>query len=399
MIRRRFNKLTYLKNVEKLDAFPKVHEGYTIATTSGGTISILSFIIIIILVYSEVHYYGSSQLKFEYSVDQDIDSKLKINLDITVAMPCAMIGADILDVTNQNTKTFGKLEEEPTYFELSPRQRSHWDTMQKINSYIREEYHAIQELMWKDGYTNMLSGLPSSDSIPVGEPDACRLRGSLIVNKVSGNFHIIGGKHIPHPAGHAHLSAFLGDSDFNFSHRIEKFSFGDSIAGVFGPLEGDEKIASSNYHLYQYYIKVVPTELSNPPASQIAFQYSVTEQERPINHQAGSHGVPGIYFKYDMSFVKVKVSLEKHSLWRFLVRLCGIIGGVFATSGILNGFVKFIVELVTCRFVRNAARRSGKGHDLTTSLEHTKVPEATKIASLCVVPEDHLTKDINSFTL
>ncbi|GBN36665.1 hypothetical protein AVEN_42095-1, partial [Araneus ventricosus] len=54
---------------------------------------------------------------------------------------------------------------------------------------------------------------------------------------------------------------------------------------------------------------------------------------RPINHQSGSHGVPGIYFKYDMSFVKVKVTVEKHSTWRFLVRLCGIIGGVFATSG------------------------------------------------------------------
>lgn len=46
--------------------------------------------------------------------------------------------------------------------------------------------------------------------------------------------------------------------------------------------------------------------------------------------------MPGLYFKYDMSFVKVKVTVESHSLWRFLVRLCGIIGGVFATSGILQ---------------------------------------------------------------
>lgn len=72
-----------------------------------------------------------------------------------------MIGADILDVTNQNTELFGELEEEPVQFELTKPHRAQWETMQKINLYIREEYHAIQELIWKDGYTNILRGLPT----------------------------------------------------------------------------------------------------------------------------------------------------------------------------------------------------------------------------------------------
>lgn len=70
------------------------------------------------------------------------------------------VGADILDVTNQNTETFGELEEENSHFELSRPQRVQWETMQRINLYIREEYHAIQDLIWKDGYTNILRGLP-----------------------------------------------------------------------------------------------------------------------------------------------------------------------------------------------------------------------------------------------
>lgn len=339
-------RLSKLKHVEKLDIFPKVQEEYTQPTISGGTVSILSFIIIIILVYTEIHYYSSSQLRFEYSVDHDIDSKLKINVDLTVAMPCSKIGADILDVTNQNTQSFGRLEEEFTNFELSEPQRAQWDTMQKINLYIREEYHAIQDLIWRDGYSNILKGLPTGNNKPVEQPDACRLRGSLVVNKVSGNFHITAGKHIPHPAGHAHISAFLRDSDYNFSHRIERFSFGEPTAGVFDPLEGDEKIASSNFYMYQYYLKVVPTEIVHNNRRQSTFQYSVTEQARPINHQSGSHGVPGIYFKYDMSFVKVKVTVERHSIWRFLVRLCGIVGGVFATSGIVNSLVKLPIDFM-----------------------------------------------------
>ena len=31
-------------------------------------------------------------------------------------------------------------------------------------------------------------------------------------------------------------------------------------------------------------------------------------QVRPIDHETGSHGVPGIYFKYDMSALKVIVN-------------------------------------------------------------------------------------------
>ncbi|GFU17392.1 endoplasmic reticulum-Golgi intermediate compartment protein 2 [Nephila pilipes] len=369
-------RLSKLKNVEKLDIFPKVQEEYTQPTTSGGTVSILSFIVIIILVYTEIHYYSSSQLRFEYSVDHDIDSKLKINVDLTVAMPCSKIGADILDVTNQNTQSFGELEEELTHFELSEPQRAQWDTMQKINLYIREEYHAIQDLIWRDGYSNILKGFPSGSNKPVGQPDACRLRGSLVVNKVSGNFHITAGKHIPHPAGHAHISAFLRDSDYNFSHRIERFSFGEPTAGVFDPLEGDEKVASSNFYIYQYYLKVVPTEIVHNNRRQSTFQYSVTEQARPINHQSGSHGVPGIYFKYDMSFVKVKVIVERHSVWRFLVRLCGIIGGVFATSGIVNGLVKLLIDFI------NKKRKAISSH---------KYPPLN-LTTVHILPDEDITK-------
>ena len=56
-------------------------------------------------------------------------------------------------------------------------------------------------------------------------------------------------------------------------------------------------------------------------------------QNRTINHSQGSHGVPGIFVKYDLSSFKVHVREEHKPYWQFLVRLCGIIGGVFATSG------------------------------------------------------------------
>lgn len=50
-----------------------------------------------------------------------------------------VIGADIVDSTNQNVMKFGELEEEFTYFELSPSQRSYFNAKANLNSYLREQ--------------------------------------------------------------------------------------------------------------------------------------------------------------------------------------------------------------------------------------------------------------------
>ena len=57
------------------------------------------------------------------------------------------------------------------------------------------------------------------------------------------------------------------------------------------------------------------------------------KQERVINHAAGSHGVSGIFMKYDISSLMVTVTEQHMPFWQFLVRVCGIIGGIFSTTG------------------------------------------------------------------
>lgn len=339
-----------LKTVKELDAFPKVPDSYKLSTASGGTVSIIGYIVILILGISEIRNYSSYDVKFKYDIDSDFDSKIKINIDVTVAMPCDAIGADVMDVTNQNARVQGKLQEHNVVFELSDSQRIYWDTMQKLNSYVREQYHSVQDILWKEGYVGLLKGFPSGELGQNKPPDGCRVHGTLIVNKVSGNFHITAGKHLPHPAGHAHISMFLRDEDYNFSHRIEGLSFGEPHNGLFDPLEGDEKTAPTNFHIYQYYIKVVPTEIFIDGDKISTYQYSVTEQDRPINHGKGSHGVSGIYFKYDVSPIKVQVKKERVSLlWHLLVRLGGILGGVFATTGAINHLVSIIADIVASK--------------------------------------------------
>jgi len=75
--------------VESLDAFPKVPETIIEQTASGATVAILTFVVVVVMLYSELSYFYRPGLKFRFSPDADLEAKLKINVDITVAMQCS----------------------------------------------------------------------------------------------------------------------------------------------------------------------------------------------------------------------------------------------------------------------------------------------------------------------
>lgn len=79
-------------------------------------------------------------------------------------------------------------------------------------------------------------------------PDACRITGELELNKVAGNFHITAGKSLSVPGGHIHLQQLFPIFAANFSHRIDKFFFGDPGPGIIHPLDSSIKITNNgNY--------------------------------------------------------------------------------------------------------------------------------------------------------
>ncbi|XP_077956557.1 endoplasmic reticulum-Golgi intermediate compartment protein 2 isoform X2 [Gasterosteus aculeatus] len=279
---RRLTRGKALSLVRELDAFPKVSDSYVETSASGGTVSLIAFVAIALLAVLEFFVYRDTWMKYEYEVDKDFSSKLRINIDITVAMKCQHVGADILDLAETMITSSG-LHYEPVIFELTPQQR-----------------------LWQ--------------------------------------------RPIHHPQGHAHIAAFVSHNTYNFSHRIDHLSFGEEIPGVISPLDGTEKITFNNNQMFQYFITVVPTRLNTRKISADTHQFSVTERERLINHAAGSHGVSGVFVKYDTSSLMVTVSEQHMPLGQFLVRLCGIVGGVFSTTGMLHGLLGFCFDAICCRF-------------------------------------------------
>ncbi|GFS17984.1 endoplasmic reticulum-Golgi intermediate compartment protein 2-like, partial [Elysia marginata] len=154
------NRKQALKAVKELDAFPKVPESYVETSATGGGLSILTFVLIGILILSEISYYASTELEFDYVVDTNYTGKVKLNIDMTVAMKCYHVGADVLDQTGQDVLGFGFLQEEEVYWELSPKQQQYQQMVQMTNSFLTEEYHALQTVLWRSGNPTYIMGMP-----------------------------------------------------------------------------------------------------------------------------------------------------------------------------------------------------------------------------------------------
>lgn len=92
--------------------------------------------------------------------------------------------------------------------------------------------------------------------------------------------------------------------------------------------------------MIMYYIEVVPTDIETFASHIKTYQYSVKENVRKIDHDHGSHGMPGIYIKYDMSALKVLVLLGRENVIKMSIRLCSVIAGIIVISSFCNAILQ-----------------------------------------------------------
>ncbi|XP_072448627.1 endoplasmic reticulum-Golgi intermediate compartment protein 2-like isoform X2 [Chiloscyllium punctatum] len=312
-MRRRFSRKVSPSTVKELDAFPKVPDVCVQTSISGGTVSLLTFTLIAILAIGEFSYFQDSWIQYNYQVDTNISSKLQVNLDITVAMQCDYVGADMIDQTEIRVGESGDLQYEPTCFELTEKEKAWQRTIQTIQQQLNEE-HNLLEFLIKSSFNGTTKG-----------PRPYQLS-----------------------FGHAHALATKDPKVYNFSHRIDHLSFGELSPGLIHPLDGTEKITETNMHMFQYFLVVVPTEINTFKFSTNTHQYSVTEKGKELTGRRKRYEIPGILLRYDISSLKILISEKGMPTSQFLIRLCGIIGGIFTTAGLIHDLCGFIINLLRC---------------------------------------------------
>ena len=143
---------------------------------------------------------------------------------------------------------------------------------------------------------------------------------------------------------HVHDIQPLKSGQFNLSHTINLISFGQHYPGLINPLDGQVIVSNDEYSsMYQYFVKIVPTTYEAEDGSILKTnQFSVTQHYQSIKSEhshEGGHGLPGVFFIYDLSPIMVHVTEQSKSFLHFLTSLCSIIGGIFTVAGILDSLL------------------------------------------------------------
>ena len=64
----------------------------------------------------------------------------------------------------------------------------------KVKLFIKTNQLFSQDILWKSGFQRLYGDMPGRRNQPETAHDACRIHGSLTLNKVAGNFHVTAGK-------------------------------------------------------------------------------------------------------------------------------------------------------------------------------------------------------------
>ncbi|KAJ2252432.1 ER-derived vesicles protein erv46, partial [Coemansia sp. RSA 455] len=158
------------------------------------------------------------------------------------------------------------------------------------------------------------------------------------VNKVTGNAQILAGESIKHGSEYMHTYYDYMPHDYDFSHTIHRLSFGDEFSAQTNPLDGVSKKAHSVRAQFQYFTKIVGSEIRYLNGTVLrSNQYSATEFVK--GDVTASRRTPGFFVMFDISPMRVIYTEHKRSLPSFLTSVCAIVGGIFTVARLVDSFV------------------------------------------------------------
>ncbi|KAI3675853.1 hypothetical protein L1987_85449 [Smallanthus sonchifolius] len=359
--------------VRNLDAYPKINEDFYSRTLSGGVITLVASIAMFLLFFSELGLYLHTVTETKLVVDTSRGEKLHINFDITFpAVSCTLLSLDAMDISGEqhldirhdiikkridfNGKVIeekkegiggpqierplqrhgGRLEHNETYCGSCFGAEASDDECCNSCEEVREAYRRKGWGMTNPDLIDQCKREGFAQKIKDEEGEGCNIYGSLEVNKVAGNFHFIKSFH----QSSIHIPDFLAfqEDSYNISHKINKLSFGAYYPGIVNPLDGVHWFQENPNGMYQYFLKVVPTIYTSIRGYTIqSNQFSVTEHYK--TPEVGRRNLPGVFFFYDLSPIKVTFTETHISFLHFTTNVCAIVGGIFTVAGIVDSFV------------------------------------------------------------
>ena len=251
-------------------------------------------------------------------------SSLKINVDLTMhRIPCYILNMDISDFTGAHTSNVqGTLV------------KKHLDKDGKILSMDTSEVNKKHD---------QEKEFTSDDVIKAfNEQQGCRLTGSFSVMRLPGNFHVASHTFAPFIRQFREKGE---DIHFNLTHTIHHISFEDEKdislirekfnEGIMTPMDGFYLVDDTQGSLLNYYINIIPTEYEDIDGKKYeAFQFTYKQKKVDSGRM-----IPTIFFRYDISPMKMKYTKYYPGHFDGLINICAIFGGMFTIAGIIDSLL------------------------------------------------------------
>ncbi|CAD6576439.1 MAG: hypothetical protein TREMPRED_001679 [Tremellales sp. Tagirdzhanova-0007] len=297
--------------IKSFDAFPKVQSTYTVHSSRGGALTAVVGLVIFLLVLNDLGEYLYGAPDYAFQVDQQVERNFQLNVDLTVAMPCHYLTIDLRDAVGDRLHLSDDFVKDGGFIDEALISKF---TIGIPNYLLREATHTqpAQKLFRHSSALLVIIETP------------CRIYGSVDVKKVTANLHVT-------TLGHGYMSFEHTDHHLmNLSHIVHEFSFGPFFPAISQPLDLSLETTEQPFTIFQYFLRVVPTTYIDASRRKLmTSQYAVTDYSRNFDHGAG---IPGIFFKYDLEAMALTIRERTTTLYQFLIRLVGVVGGVWTVA-------------------------------------------------------------------
>ncbi|XP_068654991.1 uncharacterized protein [Aristolochia californica] len=349
-------KLQMLKN---FDAFPRAEDHLLQKTQSGAVVSIIGLAIMATLFVHELQYYLTTYTVHQMSVDLKRGETLPIHINITFpSLPCEVLSVDAIDMSGKH-----EVDLDTNMWKFRLNKDGYIIGTEYVSDLVEKEHAAhghddskthhedSPERTHSHGFAEDAEKKIKEVKQALANGEGCRVFGVLDVQRVAGNFHIsVHGLNI-----FMAQQIFEGAIHVNVSHVIHDLSFGPKYPGIHNPLDGTSRILHEASGTFKYYIKIVPTEYRYLSKKVLPTnQFSVTEYFMPMRESDRTW--PAVYFLYDLSPITVTIKEERRSFLHFITRLCAVLGGTFAVTGLLDRWMYRLLDSFTKTTSRSILR-------------------------------------------
>ncbi|KAI9059274.1 Sec1-like protein [Trametes sanguinea] len=375
-------------------------EDVKVKTRTGALLTLIAAAIIFSFTTMEFFDYRRVNVDTSVVVDRSRGEKLTVSMNVTFPrVPCYLLSLDVMDISGETQSDIThnilktRLDERGVPVPNSVITELQND-LDKINSQREGGYcgscyggveppsgccNACEDV--RQAYVNRGWSFNRPDSIEqcVQEgwseklkeqsTEGCNISGRIRVNKVVGNIHLSPGRSFRTSSHNLYdLVPYLrtDGNRHDFTHTIHHFAFSsddeydnakarvgkelkERLGIAANPLDGTSGRTIKQQYMFQYFLKVVSTQFRTLDGKTVnTHQYSATHFERDLDKGAtentntglhvlhGTGGIPGAFFNYEISPLRIVHAETRQSFAHFLTSTCAIVGGVLTVASLID---------------------------------------------------------------